>query len=366
MSSSVRLTSANLHDSVLPFVRSVPVTLRTTDTVAEAHDAVRAARSAREVLYFYVLDGHDRLAGVVPVRHLLTAPLDERVERMMIPGVVAIPSWATVLVASEYFATRKLKAFPVIHDDGTLAGVVDKGLFTDEVIGVARETYDDIYQLLGVHATAMGTPWSSYLDRFPWLLSNMTGGLLCAFIAAQFEGLLQHAAVLALFIPIVLALAESVSMQSATLTLQRLSNESLKPARIVAALWREARTALLLGLSSGLLVGARAIRLAPPSHRCPRDWWRHRRVNRDGVPVWRPAADARPRLQDRSAHCRRPARARHHRRRHADLLPRARRRAAGGLSPDELPLLRTSRTLAPGLRLSMSITRRVPVRAHQQ
>ena len=252
--SSARLTSANLHDSVLPFVRSVPVTLRTSQTVAEAHEAVRAARSAREVLYFYVLDDSHRLAGVVPVRHLLTAPLDQRVDALMIPGVVAIPSWATVLVASEYFATRKLKAFPVIHDDGTLAGVVDKGLFNEEVIGVAKETYDDIYQLLGVHATAMGTPWSSYLDRFPWLLSNMTGGLFCAFVAAQFEGLLQYAAVLALFIPVVLALAESVSMQSATLTLQRLSNESLKPARVMAALWREARTAILLGLSSAVLV----------------------------------------------------------------------------------------------------------------
>jgi len=252
--SSARLTSANLHDSVLPFVRSVPVTLRTSQTVAEAHAAVRAARSAREVLYFYVLDDSHRLAGVVPVRHLLTAPLDQRVDALMIPGVVAIPSWATVLVASEYFATRKLKAFPVIHDDGTLAGVVDKGLFNEEVIGVAKETYDDIYQLLGVHATAMGTPWSSYLDRFPWLLSNMTGGLFCAFVAAQFEGLLQYAAVLALFIPVVLALAESVSMQSATLTLQRLSNDSLKPARVMAALWREARTAILLGLSSSVLV----------------------------------------------------------------------------------------------------------------
>ena len=82
MSSSVRLTSANLHDSVLA-VRPVGAgdVATTSQTVAEAHEAVRAARSAREVLYFYVLDDSDRLAGVVPVRHLLTAPLDERVER---------------------------------------------------------------------------------------------------------------------------------------------------------------------------------------------------------------------------------------------------------------------------------------------
>jgi len=250
---SAQLTSANLHDPVLSFVRPVPITLRTSQAIGEAHAAVRAA-SSRNVHYFYVLDDDDRLAGVMPVRHLLAARLDDRVDQVMIPDVVAIPSWATVLIASEYFATRRLKAFPVIHDDGTLAGTVDVGLFTGEVINVARETYDEIFQLLGVHATAMGTPWASYLDRFPWLLSNITGGLLCAFIAARFEVLLEHIVVLALFIPIVLALAESVSMQSATLTLQSLSEESLQPRRVGAALWREARTAILLGLSSATLV----------------------------------------------------------------------------------------------------------------
>ena len=250
---TAQLSSANLHDPVLSFVRPVPITLRTSQAIGEAHAAVRAA-SARNVHYFYVLDDDDRLAGVMPVRHLLAARLDDRVDQVMIPDVVAIPSWATVLIASEYFATRRLKAFPVIHDDGTLAGTVDVGLFTGEVINVARETYDEIYQLLGVHATAMGTPWTSYLDRFPWLLSNITAGLLCAFIAARFEALLERIVVLALFIPIVLALAESVSMQSATLTLQSLSDESLRPRRIGAALWREARTAVLLGLSSAALV----------------------------------------------------------------------------------------------------------------
>ena len=137
-----------------------------------------------------------------------------------------------MLVASEYFASRKLLAFPVIEDNGTLVGVVDVSLFTNEVIDLARQTYDDIFQLLGVHATAMRTPWTAFLDRFPWLLSNIVGGLLCAAIASQFEVLLEHVVVLALFIPIVLALAESVSMQSATLTLQVLSDDSVKPAAL--------------------------------------------------------------------------------------------------------------------------------------
>ena len=127
-----------------------------------------------------------------------------------------------MLVASEYFASRKLLAFPVIHDNGELVGVVDVSLFTSEVIDLARRTYDDIFQLMGVHATALRTPWTAFVDRFPWLLSNIAGGLLCAVIASQFEVLLDHIVILALFIPIVLALAESVSMQSATLTLQTL------------------------------------------------------------------------------------------------------------------------------------------------
>jgi len=249
-----QLTSTNLHDPVLPLVRPVAVALRCRHTIGDAHASIRAAPQARHAPYFYVLDDEDRLAGVVDAGHLLVAALDERVEQIMVPGVVAIPSWTTVLIASEYFATRKLKAFPVIRDDGTLAGTVDVDVFTGEIIDLARQTYDEIYQLLGVHATAMGTPWTAFVDRFPWLLSNICGGLLCAFIAGQFESLLQRIVVLSLFIPIVLALAESVSMQSATLTLQRLSTESLAPRQILAALWREARTAALLGLSCATVV----------------------------------------------------------------------------------------------------------------
>jgi magnesium transporter len=252
--STALLSAANLHDPILPLARPVPVTLSRLQTVAEAMAVVRSSISKSDIHYFYVVDDQQRLVGVVPARHLLASDPSQLVDEVMIGDVVAIPSWATVLIASEYFASRRLLAFPVIHDSGELVGVVDVGLFTTEVIDLARRTYDDIFQLLGVHATAMRTPWTSFLDRFPWLLSNIGGGLLCAVIASRFEVLLDHIVVLSLFIPIVLALAESVSMQSATLTLQNLSDESIKPGRLLAALWKEARTAALLGISCGGVV----------------------------------------------------------------------------------------------------------------
>jgi hypothetical protein len=50
------LTAADLHEPVLPFVRPVPVTLRTAQTIAEAHQAVRAALAADDIPCFYVVD----------------------------------------------------------------------------------------------------------------------------------------------------------------------------------------------------------------------------------------------------------------------------------------------------------------------
>ncbi len=124
-----------------------------------------------------------------------------------------------MLVAAEYFVNRRFLAFPVVEPGGRLVGVVDVSLFTDDVLTLARQSFDGIFQLIGVHATEGLTAWSSFRDRFPWLLCNVGGGLLCAVLASHYESLLDHLVVLALFIPVVLTLAEAVSIQSLTLTL---------------------------------------------------------------------------------------------------------------------------------------------------
>ena len=249
------LSAAQLHEPILPLAQPPRVVLNPEQTISQALESIRATADAGSIHYFYVIDDHNRLIGVVPTRRLLTVAPEKVVREIMVDNVVAIPDWATVLIASEYFATRRLLAFPVVNAAHQLLGVVDVSLFTDEVIDLAKRTYDDIFQLIGVHGTAQQTPWFAFRDRFPWLLCNIGGGLLAAFIASRFEHLLQQAVVLSLFIPIVLALGESVSMQALTLTMQGLTDGPIVWQRLFQALWKEFKTATLLGLGSATVVG---------------------------------------------------------------------------------------------------------------
>ena len=153
MPSVAPLSAAQLHEPILPLARP-PLLVLEPDRPSATRSIGSALGDASTIHYLYVVDDEQTLVGVVPARRLLTAEPEQVVRDVMIDNVVAIPDWATVLIASEYFATRRLLAFPVVNAAGQLVGVVDVSLFTDEVIDLAKQTYDDIFQLIGVHGTA--------------------------------------------------------------------------------------------------------------------------------------------------------------------------------------------------------------------
>lgn len=245
----------DLHDSVLDHIQADVVRLLPGQTVGDALQALRDRGSDHDIVYIYVVDDDGRLTGVVPTRALLASHLERPLGEIMQEDVVAIPEWATVLVAAEYFVSQRFLAFPVVSAGGELVGQVDVKVFTDEVVGHAKRSFDDIFQIIGVHATQGRTVWLAFRDRFPWLLTNVTGGLLCAVLVSQYEHLLDAAVVLAVFLPMVLALAESVSMQSATLTLHGLHSGGVTWRLLGPGMRREFGVASLLGLGCGSIVG---------------------------------------------------------------------------------------------------------------
>jgi magnesium transporter len=158
--------------------------------------------------------------------------------------------------ACTLLVSHRLLALPVVDADGRLVGAVDVSLFTGEMAGIsARRSAENVFQLIGIHvARPSASPWAGFTDRFPWLLCNICGGLLCAALTGRYEKFLDQTIVLALFIPIVLTLAESVSIQSMSITLQGLDRARIDWRMIFRCLRNEFFTSILLGGAAGSLV----------------------------------------------------------------------------------------------------------------
>jgi magnesium transporter len=253
----------HLNDPVTRHMRTDPARLLVHQSVGDAIAAARSSPPGGRIIYFYVVDDEGRLEGVVPTRRLLLSADATPLADVMVRKVVGIPSSATVLEACEFFLLHRLLAFPVLGDDRRLLGVVDVDLYTDELADLNRreDTEDLFHQLIGVHYqdAQQASPLLAFAGRFPWLLANIAGGIVAAVLSGLFEDELRRAVSLTLFIPVVLALAESVSIQSVSLALQTLHGRQPTLAGVIRAVRVESATGLLLGLASALAVAAVAL-----------------------------------------------------------------------------------------------------------
>lgn len=228
-------------------------------TVEEALAIIRKQRRrhAHTFVYFYVVNDEEKLTGVLQTRLLLTAQPDEKIKTLMIPRVIAIPETATVLDACEFFVLHKFLAFPVVNANRQILGTVDINLFNEEVLGISKnDQTDDLFQAVGFHISQLrhASPMRVFRFRFPWLLITILSGTCAAFLTQMHEKTLSQTIEIAFFLTLVLALGESVCVQSLALVLEtlRVRNPTLR--WFADALRREILSAIPLAISIGLIV----------------------------------------------------------------------------------------------------------------
>jgi magnesium transporter len=250
----------DFNDPIARHCRVDQPLLKADMTVEQALGAIRQQGLGERIIYFYAVDEHDRLAGVLPTRRLLTAPPRTTLGELMVKRVIAIPATATVLDACEFFVLYKFFAFPVVDVDRHVIGVVDISLFTAEMLEERNENIaaqaDEIFEALGFRLSHLrgASAWRVFRHRFPWLLATIFGGTMCALLAGAFEATIASSVVIAFFLTMVLGLNESVSMQTMTVTIQALRSQAVTSSWFKVAFLRELRSAVLLGLGCGALV----------------------------------------------------------------------------------------------------------------
>jgi magnesium transporter len=254
--------ATDFNAPALKYARQDFPLLQAEASVEAALETIRREGIGERVIYFYALDEHGRLVGVVPTRRLLTAGPTTILRDIMVRRVIALPSEATVLDACEFFVLYKLLAFPIVDAERHVIGVVDSDVFMQRVLETEETKPEigryDFFEELGFHLSQVrdASPWRIFLYRFPWLLVTVSGGTACALLAGAFEATLAQSLVVAFFLTMVLGLNESVSAQSMTVTIQAL--RSVRPTWqwFATALRRELVTGALLGLGCGTVVAS--------------------------------------------------------------------------------------------------------------
>ena len=218
------------------------VALKPEWAATEALDHVRrTARSAESVDLLYVVQA-GRITAELPLAALVVAAPHARVDTLPSRPVVTVPATMPEGDVVQTFAKYDRTALPVVDGAGQILGIIT----ADDVLDVAQEQATEAMQRLG-GTEALDEP---YLDvsfrrhaeakRGGWLSVLFLGEMLTATAMGYFEGELEKAVVLAMFVPLIISSGGNSGSQAATLLVRSLRTHRGDVARLVARAARRA------------------------------------------------------------------------------------------------------------------------------
>ena len=231
-------------------------------TVADVTEEVRrVARMVEEVYAVFVVGKGRMLEGVVSLKKLLLSPADSPIADVMDRDFISVTTDVDQEEAARVMERYDLVSMPVVDGDGRLVGRIT----IDDVVDVIRSEAEEDMQLMG-GVSGSESPLTSMLKvsrgRLPWLVGGLVGAGGAGLVIGSFEHALEEAAVLASFIPIVMAMAGNVGIQSSTIAVQGLVSGEVWSSDVLRRLGKEVVVALLNGVVLGLLLGG-AVLLLP-------------------------------------------------------------------------------------------------------
>jgi len=240
------------EDSVGRLMTSEYLTLRDEWTATEVLNHIRQYGSDRETLnVLYVVDGSGKLVDDVRIRELLLCSPETRVRDLRDGVFIALQATDDRETAVAAFRKYHRTVLPVVDGHGGLVGIVT----VDDVLDVAEEeATEDIHKLGGVEQ--LDEP---YLDisfsklvrkRAVWLVVLFVGEMLTATAMGFFENEIERAAVLAIFIPLIISSGGNSGSQAASLIIRAMAVGEVG----LRQWWQVMRREIFSGLTLGLIL----------------------------------------------------------------------------------------------------------------
>ncbi len=257
-------TQASLH-ALLTWPEGTAGSIMTTEyvsvpsnwTVGQTLAHIKRVERTRETVYaIYMLDPRSKkLVQAIGLRRLIvsdpTAPLLSVVQQRK-------PVTVTPLLDQEDVARRiskyDLLAVPVVGDDGQMLGIVT----VDDIIdAIVEESTEDVQRFGGMEAISEPYMQVGFLEmirkRGGWLAVLFLSEMLTASAMQGFQGELEKAIVLTLFIPLIMSSGGNSGSQATSLIIRALALHEVRLRDWWRVAFREIPTGLTLGAMLGLI-----------------------------------------------------------------------------------------------------------------
>jgi magnesium transporter len=224
-------------------------------TVNRSFEHIRKhGRDAETVNVIYVVDEDETLIDDLRLNQLILAEPDGKISDLMDNTFEALSAFDDQEEAVRMLSKYDRVALPVVDSGGVLAGIVT----VDDVIDVAEEeTTEDMQLMAGMSALEKSYSETNMFEmvqkRIGWIILLFLGQMFTVTAMAGYEDTLAAAAVLALFIPMIISSGGNSGSQAATLIIRSLSTDDLKLGDWLAVLKRELLSGFFLGGILGVM-----------------------------------------------------------------------------------------------------------------
>ena len=239
--------------SVATIINTDFATIQKGMTIASAMEHLRNNHKDTEAAnVIYVVDADGKLVDDIPVRRFVLNDPQKKVEDILDGYCTSLKITDSKEDAVQKFKEYDRVVLPVTNDEHILLGVVT----VDDVMDVEEQRSTAQIQKFGgveeLDYPYVKTPFFSLLKkRASWLIVLFLGEMLTATAMGYFDGEIQKAVVLALFVPLIISSGGNSGSQAATLIIRAMALKELA----LKDWWYVMRREILSGLSLGILLG---------------------------------------------------------------------------------------------------------------
>lgn len=241
--------------SVGRLLEDPPAVFPSGTKVSTAIDALREVVKQRLVTYLWVVDGGQKLLGVVAFRDLLYGERERALDEVMIRNPFCLRPDMQLVDAMREVVTRHYPVYPVCEADGHLVGQVrGQVLFEQQAFEISAQAGS----MVGVEKEErLATPlWRAFRFRNPWLLVNLLTVFVAAAVVGYFEDTINRVVVLAMFLPVLAGQSGNLGAQSLAVMLRGMTLGELKGLGIARIISKEGVLGFVNGVVTGALAGA--------------------------------------------------------------------------------------------------------------